>query len=68
MSACARVHLYLSEVKLENVADVVWGTLGELDQLLAILKGLTQFLNTSLHPIHSVDALQGGSSGSYQTV
>lgn len=35
-------------------------TLGQLDQLLSILKRLTQLLHTSLHPVHSVDALQRG--------
>ena len=53
--------MYLSEVKLEDVANVMWRTLGQFDQLLAILKGLTELLHTSLHPVHPVDALQAGS-------
>ncbi len=54
------VCVYLSEVKLEDVADVMRWTLGQLHQLFAVLKGLTQLLHTSLHPVHSVDALRGG--------
>ena len=48
---------YLSEVELQDVADVVGGALGQLHQLLAVLKDLTQLLHASLHPIHPVDAL-----------
>lgn len=48
----------LSEVKLQDVADVMWWALGQLHQLFAVLKGLAQLLHTSLHPVHSVDALQ----------
>lgn len=54
--------LYLSEVEFEDVANVVWRTLGQLYQLFAILEGLAQFLNSGLHPVHPVDALRGGSA------
>lgn len=53
--------VYLSQVKLEDVADVMWRTLGQLHQLLAILEGLTQLLHARLHSVHPVDALRGGS-------
>lgn len=51
---------HLSEVKLEHIADIMWRTLRELDQLLPVLEGLTQLLHAGLHPVHSVDALQRG--------
>lgn len=54
------VPAHLSEVKLEDIADVMWRTLRELDQLLPILEGLTQLLHAGLHPVHPVDALQRG--------
>lgn len=54
------VPAHLSEVKLEHVADIMWRTLRELDQLLPVLEGLTQLLHAGLHPVHPVDALQRG--------
>jgi len=36
----------------------VGGALGQLHQLLAVLKGLTQLLHAGLHTVHPVDALR----------
>lgn len=51
--------LYLSEIQLEHVADVVWRALGQLHQLLSVLESLAQLLHAGLDPVDSVDALRG---------
>lgn len=48
---------HLSQVELEDIADVVRGGLGQLHQLLPILKRLAELLHTGLDTIDSVDAL-----------
>lgn len=48
---------HLSQVELQDIADVVGGGLGQLHQLLPILKGLAKLLHTGLDTINSVDAL-----------
>lgn len=53
---------YLSEVQFENIADVMWWTLGQLHQLFPILKGLAQLLYAGLHTVDSVNALQDQNS------
>lgn len=49
---------HLSQVELQDVADVVRVQLRELHQVLAVLKRLAQLLHPRLGPIHPVDALQ----------
>lgn len=60
--------VYLSEVKLEDVADVMRRALRQLHQLLAVFEGLTEFLHAGLHAVHPVDALRRGGSGSRPTL
>lgn len=49
---------HLSQVELQDVADVVRVKVRELHQVLAVLKRLAQFLHPRLGPVHPVDALQ----------
>lgn len=48
---------YLSQVELQDVADVVRGGLGQLHQLFPILKRLAKLLHAGLDAVNSVDAL-----------
>lgn len=48
---------HLSQVELQDVADVMGGGLGQLHQLLPVLKGLAKLLHTGLDTVNSVDAL-----------
>lgn len=48
---------HLPQVELQDVADVVRGGLGQLHQLLPILKRLAKLLHTGLYTVHAVDAL-----------
>ena len=49
---------HLSQVEFEHVADVVGVQVGELHQVLAVLKRLAQLLHPRLGAVHTVDPLQ----------
>lgn len=48
---------HLPQVELQDVADVVRGGLGQLHQLLPVLKRLAKLLHAGLYAVHAVDAL-----------
>jgi len=47
----------LSQVELQDVADIMRGGLGQLHQLLPVLKCLAELLHAGLDAVDSVDAL-----------
>lgn len=53
------VEAHLSQVEFEHIADVVGVKVGQLHQVLPVLKRLTQLLHPRLGAIHAVDPLQG---------
>lgn len=54
-----RSRSYLSEVELEDVADVVGRVIRQLHQVLAVFKCLAQLLHTRLGAVHTINSLQG---------
>lgn len=49
---------YLPQVELQDIADIMGGGLGQLHQLLPVLKRLAELLHAGLDAVNSVDALQ----------
>ena len=48
---------HLSQVELQHVADVMWVEVGQLHQVLAVLKRLAELFHAGLGPVHTVNAL-----------
>lgn len=57
----------LSQVEFEYVANVVWRKVGELYQVLSVLKRLAQFLHPRFGTIHTVDALWAQKQNAFNT-
>lgn len=54
-----QISAHLSQVEFEYVADIMGIKVGELHQVLSILKRLAQLLHPRLGTIHAVDTLHG---------